>query len=181
MIVDEKLEKKCTNGQTSFYIKKLETDTSKLAQKSPPVICRTRSEFSLYEKLRELTTETKVMKSFVTEQILLVKNSVNDKFGNNTQLQEKSNKKYLTKEIRHLREENKTKKFIIQTLMGNQNNLLKRIKSIDGNDSEMFSTQHAQSDNFITPRHHVKNRDARKSFTINTRNQFQPLENVIEE
>ena len=40
--------------------------------------------------------------------------------------------------------------------------------------------QHAQSDNFITPRHYVKNRDARKSFTIDTRNQFQPLENVIE-
>ena len=41
MIVDGKLEKKCTNGQTSFYIKKLEnelsrkTDTSILAEKSP--------------------------------------------------------------------------------------------------------------------------------------------------
>ena len=31
------------------------------------------------------------------------------------------------------------------------------------------------------PRHYVKNRDASKSFTIDTRNQFQPLENVIEE
>ena len=48
MIVDGKLEKKCTNGQTSFYIKKLEnelsrkTDTSILAEKSPsPIICRT--------------------------------------------------------------------------------------------------------------------------------------------
>ena len=40
--------------------------------------------------------------------------------------------------------------------MGNQNNLLKRIKSIDGNRSKMFSTQHAQSDNFITPRHYFK-------------------------
>ena len=78
MIVDEKLEKKCTNGQTSFYIKKLQTDTSELAQKSPPVICRTPSELtfteteyhqneitSFYEKLRELTTKMKVMKSFV--------------------------------------------------------------------------------------------------------------------
>ena len=54
--------------------------------------------------------------------------------------------------------------------MENQNNLLKRIKSIDGNHSKMFSTQHAQSDNFITPRHYVKNRDARESFTIDTRN-----------
>ena len=45
----------------------------------------------------------------------------------------------------------------------------------------MFSTSHAQSDNFITSRHYFKNRDARKSFTIETRNQFQPLENVIEE
>ena len=44
------------------------------------------------------------MKSFVTEQILLAKNSVNDKFGNNTQLQEKSCEKYLTEQIRHLRE-----------------------------------------------------------------------------
>lgn len=49
------------------------------------------------------------MKSFVIKQILLVKNSGNDKFGNNTQLQEESNEKYLTKEIRHLRKENKTK------------------------------------------------------------------------
>ena len=65
--------------------------------------------------------------------------------------------------------------------MENQNNLLRRIKSIDENHSEMFSTQHAQSDNFITPRHYVKNCDARKSFTIETRNQFKPLENVIEE
>ena len=65
--------------------------------------------------------------------------------------------------------------------MENQNNLLKRIKSIDENQSEMFSTQHTQSDNFITPRHYVRYRDARKSFTIETRNQFKPLENVIEE
>ena len=57
------------------------------------------------------------MKSFVIEQILLVKNSVNDKFGNNTQLEEKSNEKYLTEEICQLREENKTKNCIIQTLM----------------------------------------------------------------
>ena len=96
-------------------------------------------------------------------------------------MQEKSNEKYLIEEIRHLREENKTKNCIIQTLMENQNNLLNRIKSIDGNHSEMFSTQHAQSNNFITPRHYSKNCDARKSFTIETRNQFQPLENVIEE
>ena len=34
---------------------------------------------------------------------------MNDKFDNNTQLQEKSNKKYLTEERRHLREENKQK------------------------------------------------------------------------
>ena len=80
----------------------------------------------------------KVMKSFVIEQILPVKNSVNNKFDNNTQLQEKSNEKYLTKEIRHLREENKTKTFIIQTLMGNQNTLLKRIKSIDRNTQKCF-------------------------------------------
>ena len=64
--------------------------------------------------------------------------------------------------------------------MENQNNLLKRIKSLDGNQSEMFPTQHAQSDNFITHRHYVENLDARKSFTIDTRNQFQPLENVLE-
>ena len=44
----------------------------------------------------------------------------------------------------------------------------------------MFSTQHAQSDNFVTPRDFIKNLDVRKSFTINTWNQFQPLENVIE-
>ena len=42
----------------------------------------------------------------------------------------------------------------------------------------MFFTQHAQSD---TRRHYVKNHDAHKSFTIDTRNQFQPLKNVIEE
>ena len=33
----------------------------------------------------------------------------------------------------------------------------------------------------ITTKHYVKNSDARKSFTIGTMNQFQPLENVIEE
>ena len=120
------------------------------------------------------------MKSFVIEQILLVKNSGNHKFGNNTQLQEKSNEKYIVKENHHLREENKAKYCIIQTLTENQTNLLKRIKSIDGNHSEMFSTQLAQSDNSITPRHYVKNRGAHKSFTIVARNQFDPLENVIE-
>ena len=83
------------------------------------------------------------MKSFVTKQILLIKNSVNDKLGNNALLQEKSNEKYLIEEIRHLREENQTKNCIIQRLMENQNNLLKRIESIDRNHSEMFSTQHA--------------------------------------
>ena len=51
----------------------------------------------------------KAMKSFVIEQILLIKNSVNDDLGNNTQLQEKSNEKHLTEEIRHLREESKIK------------------------------------------------------------------------
>ena len=59
--------------------------------------------------MRELTTEMTTMKSFVIEQILLVKMSVNYKFGNKKQLQEKSNEKYLTEEICHLREENKTK------------------------------------------------------------------------
>ena len=65
--------------------------------------------------------------------------------------------------------------------MENRNNLLKSIKSIDGNHSQMFSTQHAKSDNFITPRHYVKNRDARKSFTIDTKNQLQRLENVTKQ
>ena len=72
MIVVGKLERKCTNGQTSFYIKKSEnelsskTDTFILLQKSPsPIICRTTSQLTftetkyhqneitiLYEKLR---------------------------------------------------------------------------------------------------------------------------------
>ena len=115
MIVDGKLEKKCTNGQTSFYIKKLEnelsrkTDASMLTQKSPsPIICRTPSQLTFSETeyhkneittLREITTEMKDMKSFVTKQILLIKNSVNDKLGNNALLQEKSNEKYLIEEI----------------------------------------------------------------------------------
>ena len=123
----------------------------------------------------------KKMKSFVIEQILHIINSEEDKLGNNAQLQEKSNEKHLTEEIRHSREDNKTKNCIIQTLTENQNNLLKRIKSIDGNHSEILSTQHAQSDNSITPRHYFKNRDARKSVMIETRNQFQTLENVTEE
>ena len=89
-------------------------------------------------------------------------------------MQEKSNEKYPTEEIRHLREE-KTRNCITETLMENQSNLLKRIKSIDGNYSEMFSMQHAQSDNFITPRHYFKNSDACKSFTIETRMQFQEM------
>ena len=92
MIVDGKLEKKCTNGQTSFCIKKLEnelsrkTDTSILAQKSSsPIICRKPSQLTyteteyhqneitaLCEKLREITAEMKAMKYFVIEQILLV-------------------------------------------------------------------------------------------------------------
>ena len=65
------------------------TDTFILAQKSPsPIICRTPSQLTftkteyhqneittLYEKLREITTEMKAMKSFVILlwQILLVK------------------------------------------------------------------------------------------------------------
>ena len=59
------------------------------------------------------------MKSYVIEQVLYVKNSVNNKLGNNTQLQEKSNEKYLSEEIRHLREESKTKSCVIETLMEN--------------------------------------------------------------
>ena len=121
------------------------------------------------------------MKSFVGEQILLVQNSVNDKLGNNAQLEEKSSEKYLTEDIHHLREEKKTKNCIIQMLMENQNNLLNRIKSTDGNHSKMFSMQHAQSNNFIASRLYSKNCDASKSFTIETRNQFQPMESVIEE
>ena len=89
MIVDGKLEKKCTNGQTSFYIKKLEnelsckTDASILTQESPsPILCKTPPQLTfseaeyhkneittLYEKLREVTTEMKEMKPFVREQI----------------------------------------------------------------------------------------------------------------
>ena len=53
----------------------------------------------------------KAMKFFVIEQILLVKNSVNDKFGNNTQLQKKSDEKHLTEEIRH--QEKRAKQKII--------------------------------------------------------------------
>ena len=41
--------------------------------------------------------------------------------------------------------------------MENQNNILKRVKSIDGNYLEMFPPHYAQSDNFINPRHYVKN------------------------
>ena len=97
-------------------------------------------------------------------------------------MHEKSKEKYLTEQIRrHLRQESKTKKFIVQTLIDFQNNLLKRIKSSDGSHSEILSMQYAQSDNFIIPRHYVKNREAQKGFTIDTRNQLQPLENVTEE
>ena len=106
---------------------------------------------------------------------------MNDKFDNNTELQEESNENYLTEETQHLREENKIKKCIIQTLMENQNSLLKGNKSIGGNHSEMFSMHHAQRENFITPRYYNKNYDARKGFTTDTKNQFQSLENVIEE
>ena len=97
---------------------------------------------------------------------------MNDKYGNNTKLQEKSNENYLTEKIPYLREENKTKNCAIQTLIENQNNLLKRIKSSDEKQLEIFSTQHTQSDNFITPRNYVKNRDVCKSFVIDIRNQF---------
>ena len=81
---------------------------------------------------------------------------MNDKFDNNTQLHEKLNEKYLTEKIRHLREENKTKNCVIQTLMENETNLLKHVKFIDGNHSEMLSAQHTQNDNFIIPRHYIK-------------------------
>ena len=40
--------------------------------------------------------------------------------------------------------------------------------------------QHAQSNNFVIPKYIVKSCITRKSFTIDTRNQFQPLENVVE-
>ena len=55
----------------------------------------------------------KEIKFFVMEQILLVKNSVNDKYGNNTKLQEKSSENYVTEKIRYLREENKAKNCVI--------------------------------------------------------------------
>ena len=94
-----------------------------MGQKSPSLIlCRTSSQLTfteteyyqneittLYEKLRELTTEMNAINFFVIEQTLFVKNSVNDKFDNNTQLEEKSNKKYLTGRTHLLIEENKTK------------------------------------------------------------------------
>ena len=94
-----------------------------MGQKSPSLtLCRTSSQLTfteteyyqneittLYEKLRELTTEMNAINFFVIEQTLFVKNSVNDKFDNNTQLEEKSNKKYLTGRTHHLIEENKTK------------------------------------------------------------------------
>ena len=56
MTVDGKLEKKCTNGQTSFYIKKLEnelsrkTDPSILAQEPPsPILCKTPPQLTFSE------------------------------------------------------------------------------------------------------------------------------------
>ena len=56
LIIEGKLEKKCTNWQKSFYIKKLEielsrrSDTSISAQKSPsPIICRTPSQLTFTE------------------------------------------------------------------------------------------------------------------------------------
>ena len=58
--------------------------------------------------------------------------------------------------------------------MENQKNLMKPIQSIDGNHSEMFSTQLAQSDTIITPRHYFKNYDPRKSFTIERGTSFSP-------
>ena len=102
------MRKKYANRQTSFYLKKSEnelsckTDTSILAKKSPsPIICRTSSHLTFTKTeyhqneitslCKELTREMKAMRSFVVEQVLLGKNSVNDKFGNNTQFKEKSN------------------------------------------------------------------------------------------
>ena len=104
MIVDGKLGKKGTNGQTSFYIKKLEnelsqkTDTYILAQTSPsPIIYRTPSQFtftdtvyceneitSLYKNSENQLQRLAAMKSFVIEQILLVKHLANHKFNNNS-------------------------------------------------------------------------------------------------
>ena len=65
-------------------------------------------------------------------------------------------------------------------LKENQSNLVKGVKSFDENQLEIFSTQDAQSDNVVTPRHYVSYRDARKSLKIYARNQFKPLENKIE-
>ena len=94
-----------------------------MTQGSPsPILCQTPPQLTLseteyhkneittlYERLREITTEMKEMKSFVREQILLIEKSVKEKLGNNAQLQENLNEKYLIEEIRHLREENKKK------------------------------------------------------------------------
>ena len=44
---------------------------------------------TLYENLKEITTEMKAMKCFVIKQMLLIKNSVSNKLGNKTQLEEK--------------------------------------------------------------------------------------------
>ena len=51
-------------------------------------------------------------------------------------------------------------------LKENQSNLVKGVKSFDENQLEIFSTQDAQSDNVVTPRHYVSYRDARKSLKI---------------
>ena len=64
--------------------------------------------------------------------------------------------------------------------MENQNNLVKHNKSIDRNHSKTFAMKHAPRGNFITPRQCVKILML-VSLTIDTKNQFQPLENLIEE
>lgn len=66
------------------------------------------------------------------------------------------------------------KNCIIQTLVESQNCLMKHVTSTDGNHSENTN------DDVNTYKCLVKYRNTLKNFKINTRNQFEPQQNITE-
>ena len=132
------IENKSTNGKSSYFVKAvvLPSATDKLLPL--PVNCETPSVknkeklvpdktniiledrvISLEEKISVLNTETTGLRSFIIEQLLVIKTMVKEKSTDSSAYD--PNK--FSDEMKYLREENNTKNCIIQTLLENQKDI----------------------------------------------------------
>ena len=93
---------------------------------------------SLEEKLSVVNTEIMALRSFITEQLLLIKTIVKEKSTDSSVCD--PNK--FSDEIKHLREENNSKTCIIQTLLENRKYIQNTpdLRTLDINRSELKST-----------------------------------------